>query len=214
MRQRSVNYDEAKREAFLMGMFNIAMSLAPKVANELDLAGRKHLLDLGGGPGTYAIHFCKRYPELRATVCDLATTRPFAEKTIARFGLSDRIEFVALDYLSQDVPGSFDAAWVSFVLHAEGPANCRMIIQKAVAALEPGGLIAIHEFVLDDTMDSPLGPALFSLNMLLGTAQGQAYSDAQIKAMLADNGIEAIRRLPFRGPTESAIIAGTKPIRA
>jgi predicted O-methyltransferase YrrM len=214
VRHRAVISDDAKREAFLMGMFNIAMAMAPKVVNELDLAERKRLLDLGGGPGTYAIHFCKRYPKLKATVCDLATTRPFAEKTIARFGLSDRIDFVELDYLSQNVTGTYDVAWLSFILHGEGPDDCHMIVQKAVRALAPGGLIAIQEFVLENTMDGPLHPALFSLNMLLGTARGQSYSEEQIIGMLADNDVGDIRRTPLMGPTESSIIVGKKLVRS
>ncbi len=57
LRDRSSHGDEETRESFLMGMFNIAMANAPNVAKALDLSGRKCLLDLGGGPGTYAIHF-------------------------------------------------------------------------------------------------------------------------------------------------------------
>ena len=210
VRQKDFYEDDVKREAYLMGMFNAAMALAPKVADELDLAGRKRLLDLGGGPGTYAIHFCKRYPGLKATVCDLVTTRPFAEKTIARFGLSSRIDFSELDYLTQEVEGVYDAAWLSFILHAECPEDCRMIVKKAVKALQPGGLIAIHEFVLDNTLDGPVRPALFSLNMLLGTAGGQSYSEEQITTMLAENGVGEIRRLPFKGPADSSIVVGKK----
>jgi hypothetical protein len=57
-------------------------------------------------------------------------------------------------------------------------------------------------------------PALFSLNMLLGTARGQSYSEEQITAMPADIGVGDIRRLPLMGPTESSIIAGKKLVRA
>ncbi len=205
--------DEVRQEAYLMGMLNNAMTIAPRILDALDLSGRRRLLDLGGGPGAYVIQFCMRYPELKATVCDLATARQFAEETISRYGLSDRIEFVELDYLSQQVPGTFDAAWLSFILHAEGPQVCGMIIKKALTALEPGGLIAIHEFFLDNTMDGPLRPTLFSLNMLLGTAAGQSYSRAQISAMLSESGVEQIRGLSFREPIDSAVLVGQKPGR-
>ena len=44
--------NQEQRESFLMGMFNIAMATAPTLVPTLDLSGKKHLLDLGGGPGT------------------------------------------------------------------------------------------------------------------------------------------------------------------
>jgi predicted O-methyltransferase YrrM len=208
LRTRPSQSDAARRESFLMGMFNIGMKVAPTVAAAVDLSQRRHLLDLGGGPGTYAIHFCKANPQLRATVYDLPGTRPFAEKTIAKFGLADRIAFVEGNYLHDNIPGTYDVALLSHILHAEGPADCRMLIRKAISVLQPGGLIMIHEFILDNTMDSPLHPALFALNMLLGTPAGQAYSEEQIMDMLTEALVKDIRRIPVETPNDSGVIIG------
>lgn len=207
-RSRSSTHNEEQRESFLMGMFNMAMSLVPVVVPTIDLSSRRNLLDLGGGPGTYAIHFCLHNPQLKSTVCDLPSTRPFAEKTIAKFGLTDRIDFMDIDYLKEDIEGVYDVAWLSQILHGEGPEDCRAIIGKAVSALEPGGMILIHEFILNDTMDSPLFPALFSLNMLLGTHGGQSYSQQQLGDMLSEAGVRDIKRIFIDSPNDSGIIKG------
>jgi predicted O-methyltransferase YrrM len=208
IRERSSFSDEEWRESFLMGMFNMAMNMAPMLVPKIDISSRRHLLDLGGGPGTYAIHFCRHNPQLKATVFDLPTTRPFAEKTIERFDLSDRIDFRGGNYLKDNIEGRFDAAWLSHILHGEGPEGCKEIIQKAVAALERGGIIIIHEFILDNSMDGPLFPALFSLNMLLGTDSGRAYSEQQLRDMLADAGAKDIQRPAVQTPNDSGIITG------
>jgi precorrin-6B methylase 2 len=208
LRTRSSQSDAARRESFLMGMFNIAMKVAPTVAATVDLTNRHHLLDLGGGPGTYAIHFCLTNPQLLATVYDLPETRPFAEKTIAKFGLAGRIAFAEGNYLKENIPGTYDVALLSHILHAEGSNDCRKLIRKAVSALQPGGLIIIHEFILENTMDSPLHPALFALNMLLGTSAGQAYSEEQIIDMLVEASVRDIRRIPIETPNDSGVIIG------
>ncbi len=200
--------DEEWRESFLMGMFNLAMGLAPQLVPLIDLSSSRRLLDLGGGPGTYAIHFCLNNPQLKATVYDLPTTRPFAEKTIKQFKLTDRIQFVDGNYLNDTIEGRYDAIWLSHILHGEGPDDCRMIIQKAVEALEPEGIIIIHDFILNNSMDGPLFPALFSLNMLLGTDSGQSYSEDQIIDMLADAGVKDTRRIAVQSPNDSGIIMG------
>ncbi len=206
VRTRSTSHDDTRRESFLMGMFNMAMAIAPGLVDRIDLSGRRRLLDVGGGPGTYAIHFCLKNPELRASVYDLPTTRPFAEKTIGRFGVADRVDFIDGDYLKEEIPGSYDVAWISHILHAEGPDDCRKMLRKIAGSLKPGGMMIIHDFILEDTMDKPLFPALFTLNMLLGTDRGQAYSETQIKEMLTAAGAVKIERLPFVGPTESGIL--------
>jgi hypothetical protein len=193
-----------------MGMFNLAMGLAPQLVPQIDLSTRKHLLDLGGGPGTYAIHFCLNNPGLRAAVYDLPTTRPFAEKIIKQFNLSDRIDFRDGNYLTDPIEGHYDVAWLSHILHGEGPEDCRMIIQKAVDALDPQGTIIIHEFILNNSMDGPLFPALFSLNMLLGTDSGQSYSEQQLSGMLLAAGVNNIRRIPLKSPNDSGLLVGDK----
>ncbi|GLI39101.1 methyltransferase domain-containing protein [Geobacter hydrogenophilus] len=201
--------DEGARESFLMGMFNLAMQSAPKVVPLIDLTGRKRLLDLGGGPGTWAINFCLQNPRLDAIVYDLPTTRRFAEETVARFGLADRVGFVAGDFLENDTPKGFDVVWLSQILHAYGPDQCAVILEKAVGALEPGGLLLVQEFILDDTRSGPLFPALFSLNMLVGTTAGQSYSEHELYSMMAAAGLRDVRRLPLELPNGSGILAGT-----
>ena len=194
-----------------MGMFVNAMAIAPGLADTLGLSGRKTLLDLGGGPGTYAIHFCLKNPELSATIYDQPGTRPFAEATVGRFGLSARVRFAPGDYLADPVPGRYDVAWLSQILHGEGPVGCRDILAKAVAALNPGGLLLIHEFILDDAGTSPLFPTLFALNMLVQTRDGQAYTGAELGRMMTTAGLSGIKRLDFAGPNGSGILVGEKP---
>lgn len=224
---------EADRQDFLLGMFNLAMGIAPRLVPQLDrllteaglpgMDGRARALDLGGGPGTYAIHFCLAYPGLSATVYDLPTTRPFAEATAGRFGLSyasdqeqgrgpgPRLSFAPGDYTKDAVPAGFDLAWLSHILHGEAPEVAAEIVRKAADGLKPGGVLLVHEFLLNDGRDGPEFPALFALNMLLGTDGGQSYTGGEICGMLAAAGLAKVARLDFRGPNDSGVVAGVKP---
>ncbi len=200
--------EEVERESFQMGMFNLAMAIAPTIAASVDLAGRRHLLDLGGGPGTHAIHFCLANPQLKATIYDRRTTEPFARKTTGRFGVADRIDFVAGNFNADPIEGPYDVAWLSQILHSNSPEECRALINKTVQALDPGGLILIHDFFLNDSMDGPLFPALFSMNMLLSN-HGRSYSEKEVSCMMLEAGARDIHRLSFQGPNDSAILCGT-----
>lgn len=200
----------AERESFLMGMFNLASMLAPRIAAEIDLSGRHRLLDLAGGPGTYAIHFCKQNPTLTAAIYDLPTTRPFAEQTVERFALSDRIVFMGGDIIDDPIGSGFDVVWISHLLHSEGPEICAAIVNKAAAALNAGGLLLIQEFILDDSRDAPLHPALFSLNMLVGTQSGQAYSQKELHDLMTKAGLQDVKQLPIKLPNGAGIMAGVR----
>jgi 2-polyprenyl-3-methyl-5-hydroxy-6-metoxy-1,4-benzoquinol methylase len=210
VRGRIAVQSDVWRENFLMGMFNLASSIAPDLVTQVDLTGRRHLLDLGGGPGTYAIYYCLHNRDLKATIYDLPTTEPFAIETIKKFELADKITFSAGDYLKDEVQGRFDVVWISHILHAENLQACHQILTKAAKVLEPGGMMMIHDFILSDNQDGPLFPALFSLNMLLGTDGGQAYSERQIAEMLSEVGIKNIERIPVSTPNDSGVLVGKK----
>jgi len=200
--------EEVERESFQMGMFNLAMAIAPTIAATVKLEGKRHLLDLGGGPGTHAIHFCLANPKLRATIYDRRTTEPFARNVAERFGVADRISFVSGDFNTDPIEGKYDVAWLSQILHSNTPEECESLIKKTVQALKPGGLILIHDFFLNDSLDDPLFPALFSLNMLLHN-HGRSYSEKEVSGMMSKAGVGNILRLEFQGPNDSAIVCGT-----
>lgn len=200
---------ETERESFLMGMFNLASINAPRIAETLDLSGHKKMLDLAGGPGTYAIHFCLQNPDLTAVVYDLPATRPFAEQTIQRFGLSNRITFQAGDIVTEQLGTGYDLIWISHLMHSESPASSAAIIAKASKSLVDKGMLLIQEFILDDNKTAPLFPALFSLNMLLGTRSGQSYTQQEIVAYMTAAGLGEVKRLPLDLPNGAGIMAGT-----
>jgi len=209
VRKKPFYMDKESLESFLLGMSALSMLLAPQVVDKIDLSGRRRLLDLGGGTGIWALHFCRENPGLQATVYDLPTTRAFAEEAIARFDLGDRVTFIAGNFLNEEIPDRYDVAWLSHILHGEGPQDVQTILGKAFCVLQPGGLLLIHEFILDNDLAGPLFPALFSLNMLVGTPGGRTYSAQQLFGALRSAGFKNPHLLVFDLPGGSSIIAAT-----
>jgi len=130
--------EPAVRESFINGMSTTAMLMAPRLVGHVKLSGRRALLDLGGAAGMYAIAFCKTNPDLSAWVFDLPSSQPLAQQAIDRYGMAGRVHFLAGDYTQDDLPGTYDAVWVSHILHAEGPDACSRILEKVFRVLEIG----------------------------------------------------------------------------
>lgn len=193
--QPSLHKDEEWLTAFLNGMFNLASMRAPQVAQQLDFSAHQRLLDLGGGPGTYAIQFCRVNPDLTATIFDRPVSRPIATATVARFDMQQQIDFHPGDFNSDPLPTGYDLFWMSHILHSNGPEACRALVQRAVDALEPGGLLLIQEFILNNDGCSPVFPTLFALNMLVQTDEGQAYREDELIGMMTAAGLVNVRRV-------------------
>jgi SAM-dependent methyltransferase len=183
--------DEDSVRAFIWGMHAIARDLAPKVAAMLDLKAVRRLLDLGGGPATYAITFAQANPELKATVFDLPMPIEIARENIAKNGLTDRVDTLAGNFLQDDIGTGYDFIWVSQILHSHDEEQSQFIIAKAVAALNPGGALAIQDFYLNSDGASPTGAAMFGVHMLAVTPRGRAYTHTEVAEWMQAAGLAA-----------------------
>lgn len=189
---------------FICGMHNITTAIRGNLfLDVIDLSGRRSLLDIGGGPGTYSILACQHYPQLKATVFDLPETIAIAQNVIAQHGMADRIATRKGSWDTDDFGSGYDAALLSNVLH--GPTSrAPMKLAKAFSALEPGGLLAVQEFLLSDDKTGPLIPALF--NVMVG-----AYSQAELAAEIERAGFVEVRLVARDDAVGSAWLTATKP---
>jgi hypothetical protein len=183
--------DEGEVRDFIWGMHAIARDLAPRVAARLDLTGVRRLLDLGGGPATYAIIFAQANPALQVTVFDLPMPIEIARENIEKNGLTDRVGTLAGNFLKDDIGAGYDFIWISQILHSHDEQQCKLIIAKAVAALNPGGDLAIQEFFLNADGASPTGPAMFGVHMLAVTPRGRAYTFGEVGEWMQAAGLSA-----------------------
>ena len=185
---RSGRTPEEWRE-FILGMVDVAGASIDAFLEAVDLSGRSRLLDLGGGPATYSIGLCGKYPGLHAVLFDLPETIAIAREEIERHGLADRIETMPGDYLADPIGGGYDALLVSNILHSLPPGEIVSLLGKARSAMIPGGLAVVRDFHLEEERTGPLESALFAVNMLVSTEGGNCYTDSEM--------IEALRRAGF-----------------
>ncbi|MFZ4395638.1 MAG: methyltransferase [Kiritimatiellia bacterium] len=190
--------DPERTRRFVQAMHGRALGIGRSVVPLLDLAGCRNLLDLAGGPGTYAVLMAQANPELRCTVLDLAPIVQVAAELIAQTGMSDRVRTLAGDYHAPSFPGDMDAVTIFGALHQESPEAIRGILARAFAALRPGGRIFILDLMTDATHTQPVFSALFAVNMALTTENGWVFSDEELRGWLTEAGFIdcAIRPVP------------------
>lgn len=176
--------DEAARRDFILGMANIGAQGARELVRALDPRGPMTLLDVGGGPGTYALQFAEHNPDLRAVVFDLPEVVPIAEEQIAVRGLGERVTAVGGDYLLDDLPGGNQLALLSNIIHSLGPEEVRGLFGRIHQALEPGGRLLLKDFFVEEDRTGPLWPAVFSINMLVSTENGRSYGEEEVLGWL------------------------------
>lgn len=195
---------------FIMAMHNFASSRTGAVLGSLDLRGVRRVLDVGGGPGTYAFAFARALPDAHVTIFDTPPTCAIARENIAAEKLGGRIDTVPGDFNSDPLGAGFDLILMSSILHIYSPAENKKLIKKAFKSLNPGGQLVVVEITVDKTGTKPELGAMFAINMLVNTETGSSYAPETMKPWFAAAGFEKVKT-PL-ADERMVVVAGKKPI--
>lgn len=201
----------AQTENFILAMENTARRRAVQVVKLVGTAGMERMLDLGGGPASYAIVFASRNRNLRVKVIDLPVPIRIARQFVKEAKLQDRITLQEGDYFQIEFGSGYDLVLMSNVLHSASPGRARLLISKSYSSLSPGGRIVIHDFLPNEERTGPEWPILFAVNMLVGTESGSTYTYGEISAWLRSAGFADISKAKVED--SSALVMARRPER-
>lgn len=209
------------RRQFTWAMHHRTLEIAPAISAQLQLGQAQALLDLGGGPATYALAFLAKNPRLRATVCDRAAALEVAKEIAITHPAGRRLSYLPLDFSEEPIPSLYDVIWYSNVLHIYSPKENQAIFRRAHAALKPGGRFIIQDAFLHDREGvQPVEASLFAVSMLLFTEQGNTYTVSDTAKWLKQAGFVRIKPIPIKKGTEDwengiweASVPGPRPRR-
>ena len=189
----SVTRSREFRRRFSLAMHERSHVLAAPTVATIHLPPHaQRFLDLGGGPGSYAIALAKRHSSLDGVVLDQTVTT--AKRLILREGLGARLRAQAGNIFTADLGTGYDAVLVSNVIHGFNERENRTLLRRVRDTLRPGGKVFIVEFFLDDSRTRPPKSSLFSLMMYLFTGSGQCYSWRETEGWLTKLGFGRFKR--------------------
>jgi SAM-dependent methyltransferase len=197
---------------FIAAMHYRAAQQAPKIAGLLGLDAVRRVLDVGGGSGVFSMAFAGHRPGLSAVVFDLPAVVPLAREYIADAGLASQVTAAAGNYLEDPLPGGFDLVFLSAVVHSNSADQNAGLLKSCASALNPGGRVAILDWVMAEDRVTPLNGAFFALNMLVGTEGGDTFTEAEIRGWIAGAALENGPRIETGFGTD--ILIGARPVRS
>jgi len=200
-----------RTRTFVQAMHERAVGVARALVGILDLKGRRSMLDVGGGPGTYSVLLTERFPGLTAEVLELPGVAAVARELVAAAGASDRVTLRDGDYHSSDFGSGKDVVLMSGMFHRETEHACRGLIARSAACLEPGGLLVVSDVFTDRGGSQPTFAAMFGLNMMLTAPDGGVHADAAVQGWMADSGFRELRVVPLPPPMPHRVVLGVKP---
>ncbi len=142
---------------------------------------------------------CQAFPELTATIADLAPVVPIARRFVDEAGLAGRVTVEAVDLTAAVPPGTYDAAVMRNLIQVLSADDAARVLVNIGKAVEPGGLLCILGWVVDDSRTAPMNAVSHNLVFINFYHHGQAYTEGEHRAWLAAAGFTDIERQSMPG---------------
>jgi len=177
-------------------------SLGPArlMSKRVDLSDRKQLLDIGGGSGAYSLAFCAANPRLDSTILDFPQTIETARTYARQSGLADRIAHLAGNAITTDWPKGHDVVLMSYVWSAVGGDDVAVLARRAFDALPPGGLVLVHDFMVENSREQPAFAAWYLLGSIFDNPNAVCLTPAYVE--------DALRQAGFKIEGTEVMLAG------
>ena len=199
---------QASERSFAHAMASSGKASAKETAAKLDLSRVNTLLDIGGGPGIYAIEFARQYPNLNVVIFDKPEALAVAQDNINQARLDKQISVQKGDVFESDWGKNYDFVFLSNIIHMFSIDQNLFLVQKAKQALSEGGQIGIKDFFLDVDRTSPEKACLFAVNMLINTVNGDCYTVQETIQWLESSGFAFQKIVDLNVP--SRMVLGIK----
>ena len=183
-------------DSFNQGMTNLSAMLSYAVLCAYDFSNISHLIDIGGGQGTFLRNISQFYPKLKATVLDVPSTIETAKRL--NNGSSGKVlSFVSGDFF-RAVPSGADAHLLSGVIHDWNDDRAVIILRNCRNAIERSGTLLLVEMVVPEDGASCFSK-LLDLNMLVMN-EGRERTRSEFCSLLAAAGYKLTKVVPTLAP--------------
>lgn len=185
---------ESWREDFIAAMHYRAQREAKIIALMFDFSNVNKMLDIGGGSGAFTYEFISKNPAMKCVIFDLPEIIPLTKKYANECNVIQNTEFIEGDFLNDSIGSGYDLILLSAVVHINSFEQNKQLILKCAEALNKRGQIIIRDFIMKDERTDPVGGALFALNMLVATQNGDTFTEEEMKEWFLNAGITKIEK--------------------
>jgi len=193
--------DPVALKTFLSGMTGISTGEVTLLAARFPWKRFTTFADVGCAQGALPVRVALTNPHLRGTGFDLPVVEPIFTDYVKSFGLDDRLDFVAGDFFTGDLP-SADVISFGHVFHGQSHEQRRELVAKAREALPAGGALIVYDAMTTSGRSTNRYHSLLSsLNIMLETRDGYESTTTDCSDLLRANGFSRVKVRHLIGPT-------------
>ena len=184
--------DALRRYARMMD--GVLQPLLPSLLAGFDWSAYGTVLDVGGCAGALIGSIVRANPGVTGLLFDLPQLEPVFDERMAELGTTGRVVFRGGDFFADPLPAA-DVVVFGHVLHNWRPAQRELLVRKAFEALSPGGVLVVHDRMLDEQPQPD--QLVASLIMVLVTEDGSEYPVGELAGYARAAGFASVASSPL-----------------
>ena len=169
----------------------------------VNLSGRKHLMDVGGGTGAFLSAVRQSHPDLALTLFDLPEVVEAAQNTVPG------LKVLGGNFRDGPLPVGADVISLVRVMYDHSDSLVRKLADSVYQALPSGGMILVSEPMSggdEPDQDTDVYFAVYTMAM----QTGRTRSAKEIAQIIDNAGFRAITVHPSRRPFITSVISAVK----
>jgi ubiquinone/menaquinone biosynthesis C-methylase UbiE len=194
---------------FARGMAPLMALPAQLIAKLVDPSPTRKLriLDIAAGHGLFGIAFATNNPQAEVTALDWKAVLEVAKENAQKASVADRYNTIEGSAFDVDFGSGYDLVLVTNFLHHFDPPTNETLLRKVRATLADGGRAVTLEFIPNEDRVTPPDSAGFSMQMLIGTPSGDAYTFPELERMFANAGFSRSTMHPLPPSIQQVVIS-------
>ena len=203
-----LTFTEQEQDIFSRGVEAFTAGVGQALATTYNFARHRHVLDLGGGTGSFLLAVLRQHPTIEATLFELPAAAAVARQRLADNPLAARMRIVEGDVFTDALPEGHEAVIVANVIHLFSPERNLALFRRIREHVHTGARLLLVDLWTNPLHTQPLLAALMAGEFLIQAGEGDVYSAEEVHGWLQESGWHSVEHQPLAGPT-SLIIAET-----
>ena len=174
-------------------LFPIVYPVMNAICQRMGIGTQSHgssMLDLGSGNAPSAIAVLQHDTQAHAVAMDFGRVLDEARKYAQKYGVDKRMTYQVADLEEVELPVErYDLIFASHVFRILGSQCTQRLLEQSYRSLKAEGRLVIVE-TYNNPADEALFPNIVSLNMLVNSQNGDAFSLQEMKNWVTNAGFQ------------------------
>jgi SAM-dependent methyltransferase len=192
--QATVTWPEETQRIVSEGVAASQAAPSEALPSTYDFGRHRRILDLGGGTGSWLRAILRQYSNLEGTLFELPPTATVARQHLASDPATRQVKVVEGDLFKDPIPAGHDVVLIANVMHLLSAERNLVLLRLTRQCVPDGGRLLLADYWTDATHTQPAFAALMAGEFLVGTGEGDVYSEEEARRWLQETGWRALRK--------------------